>query len=309
MTDTFDISKLKPLNLDQYDAARRKTLTRVQARIGDRPTRADFHRELGSIFTLLDVLAIGVFVPALIVSSIHIILHMGALANDSYSRIATYSAGSVIGRDLYTAVHQWALIPLAEASMLLFLVMFALSPRTWRKYVFLALSAAAVAFILVANVQSAIGTLESVLAPILTIGVGLHIEGLIVRQLERRNDVNTRYLAALATWEAASKDATKHPDYAPLLRQEIWARLMNLSSNKQFADAPVAFKHAAVRREMERDTWAYDSGETPQRAPAPTAYQNGAQPESEGEAQPEAPLSNSPSIRIVHRPGDGDERA
>lgn len=167
--------------------------------------------------------------------------------------IATYSAGTVIERDFYIAAHQWATVPLAEASMLLFLVMFAMSGRGWRKWVFFTLAFVATAFVLVANAGAGLG-LESLLAPVFTIGVGLHLEGLIVRQLERRSDVNTRYLAALSTWEAASQDATKHPDYVPILKQEVWARLIALSTNKPFSDATAALKHAAVRREMERDT-------------------------------------------------------
>lgn len=302
----YQLDKLKPLNSDQYDAARRKALERVHARIGEKPKRTDFQRELGSIFTPLDMLALGVFVPAFTVSSIHILQHMGALANASYATIATYSNGTVIGRDFYIAAHQWATVPLAESSMLLFLVMFAMTPRgNWRKWVFLVLACVATAFVIAANAGAGMG-LESLLAPVFTIGVGLHLEGLIVRLLERREDVNTRYLAALTTWEAASKDATKHPDYLPILKQEIWARLMALTSNRQFADAPVAFKHAAVRREMQRDTWSYEGGETPQLSPAPVVYQNGTHGgESEGEAQPENPLR----LPIAARPDDGGVHA
>jgi hypothetical protein len=294
----MDLSKLKPLTSEQYDAARRKAIERIQARIGERPARKDFHRELGSIFTLLDVLALLVFVPALTVSSVHILQHMGALANASYPTIATYSAGTVIGRNLYTAVHQWATVPLAEASMLLFLVMFAMSARTWRKGVFFWLALAAILFVIIANVQSGLGWLESLLPPMFTIGIGLHLESLI------------GYLAALATWEAASKDAAKHPEYVPLLKQEVWARLMALTSNRQFSDAPVAFKHAAVRREMQRDTWAYEGGETPQLPPVTVSYQNGTHgDESEGEAQPEHPLASTLPLRIVPRPDGDGERA
>lgn len=300
----YQLDKLKPLNSDQYDAARRKALERVQQRIGDKPKRSDFQRELGSIFTPLDMLALGVFVPAFIVSSIHILQHMGALANASYATISTYSNGTVIGRDFYIAAHQWSTIPLAESSMLLFLVMFAMTPRgNWRKWVFLVLACVATAFVIAANAGAGMG-LESLLPPIFTIGVGLHLEGLIVRLLERREEVNSRYLAALTTWEEASKDATKHPDYMAILKQEVWARLMALSSNKQFADAPVAFKHAAVRREMERDTWAYDD-ELNLRTPVnlPT-YPNGTHRyESEDEATPESPLQ----LPIAVRPGGGGE--
>jgi hypothetical protein len=311
--DTLDLNRLKPLTTEQSDAARRKALERVTARIGSRPSRKDFQRELGSMLTLLDALALLVFIPALTVSSIHIIQHMGALANVSYAAIATYSAGTVIGRDLYTAAHQWLLIPLAEASMLLFLVMFTLT-KGWRRVVFLALAIAAVLFVTIANVASGIGSLESVLAPLFTIGIGLHLESLIVRQLERRSDVSSRYLAALSTWEAASQDATKHPDYLPILKQELWARLMALTNNKPFADAPAAFRHAAVRRELERDMWAF-AGDTVytgiSRVETPNTPVNDQQFHTNGTGQVEGgePVENPLALPIVARPGDGGERA
>jgi hypothetical protein len=248
----------------------------------------------------------GVFIPAFVVSSIHILQHMGALANGSYETIATYTNGTVIGRDFYIAAHQWATVPLAESSMLQFLVMFAQTRRgNWRKWVFLALASIATLFVVIANVSAGL-MLESILAPVFTIGIGLHLESLIVRQLERRSDVNTRYLAALSTWEAASRDATRHPDYVPILKQEVWAALMALTSNRQFIDAPVALKHAAVRREMERDTWAYEDRGVLNAAPTPPAH-NGVKPnlsegqtKAEGKGQPENPLE-LPSIT----PGSG----
>jgi hypothetical protein len=301
----MDLTSLKTLTTEQYDRARRKALERVQKRIGDKPKRVDFYRDLGSIFTLLDGLMFAVFIPAFIVSSIHILQHMGALANASYPTIATYRAGTVIGQDFYATVHQWALIPLAEASMLLFLVMFAMTKREdWRKWVFLVLATVATAFVVIVNAGAGLG-LESLLAPVFTIGVGLHLEGLIVRQLERRSDVNTRYLAALAMWEAASQDATKHPNYVPILKQEVGAPLNNLSSNKAFVDAPVSLKHAAVIREMERDTWAYQGGDDMKNLSYSLPIRpNGSHPESEGEAAPKHPLEELSSITRVNDDGE-----
>jgi len=253
----FTLDRLKPLTSDQYDQCRAKALDRVQNRIGSRPRRADFVRELGSIVTILDWLALLVFGSALTVSSIHIINHMGQLARASYNTFTQVGAGTVIGADFYTAAHQWAVIPLAEGSMILFLVMFGMSGRTWRKWVYLFLAATAVVFVIVANWQSNIGILESLLAPIFTVGIGLKLENLIVLSLKRRDEVSERYLKALAIYEAASKDATKHPEYIPLMKQEIWQKLTSLPSNREFRDAPAGFRHAAVSREMERDSWAY----------------------------------------------------
>jgi hypothetical protein len=268
----YTLDRLKPLTSDQYDQCRQKALDRVQNRIGNRPRRSDFVRELGSIVTILDWLALLVFGSALVVSSIHIINHMGQLAANSYGTFNQTGAGTVIGRDFYTAAHQWAVIPLAEGSMILFLVMFGMSGRTWRKGVYLLLAVTAVIFVIVANWQSNIGILESLLAPIFTVGIGLKLENLIVQSLRRRDEVSDRYLKAMAIYEAASKDATKHPEYIPLFKQEIWQKLTSLPTNREFRDAPAGFRHAAVAREMERDSWAYALAAAPAAAnPLPTA--------------------------------------
>jgi hypothetical protein len=248
---------LKSLTNLQYDNSRERALSRVANRIGEKPTRKNFQKELGKLWTPLDIIALVVFIPALLVSSVHIIGHMGALANQSYVEVAT-QAGTVISRDMYVAIHQWFMIPLAEGSMILFMVMFGMT-RGWRRWVYIMLAATALIFVAIANWQSNIGVLEALLAPIFTIGIGLKLELLIVQMIKRRNEVDKLYLEALGIWEAASKDATNHPDYVPLLRQEIWAELVK--KNKDYADAPRGFKYAAVEREMARERWAYEPTE------------------------------------------------
>jgi hypothetical protein len=104
----FDLNGLKPLSTDQYDQCRERALARVKSRIGGRPLREDFRRDLFPLWTILDVLALLVFIPAFMVSSIHIITHMGKLAADSYTAVVQASAGTVIGRDFYTAAHQFS---------------------------------------------------------------------------------------------------------------------------------------------------------------------------------------------------------
>lgn len=281
----LDLSRLKPLTTDQYDQARAKALERVKARIGSKPKRADFERELGRLWTALDAIALLVFSAALIVSSLHIIAHMGKLAEASYRASPQAQAGTVISRDLFVAAHQWALIPLAEGSMILFLVMFGMTRNQWRKWVYFALALIAVVFVIVANWQSGIGVLESLLPPAFTVGIGLKLEHLIVQGLRRRESVTGRYLDALHVWENASQDATQHPDYTPILRQELWQRLAALPSNRDFKDAPAGFKAVAVRRELERDTWAYtDAGD------APTIGARAAVSTVESEAAPAVPF-------------------
>ncbi|MBK8028221.1 MAG: hypothetical protein IPK17_01660 [Chloroflexi bacterium] len=122
----------------------------------------------------------------------------------------------------------------------------------------LVLALIAATFVFVANWQSGIGLLESIMPPVFTVGIGLHLERLIVAGLRRRDDIDQRYLTALEVYERATEDPTKHPEFSALLRQEVWARLIALPTNREWKEAPAAVKHAAVRREMERDPWAHE---------------------------------------------------
>lgn len=260
MTHTID--QLKPLTTQQYDECKARAVDRTQKRVGEKPHRKQFERELGRLWTSLDVLALVVFIPALIVSSVHIIAHMGSLAVKSYQANPQAAAGTIISQDAFVAAHQWLLIPLAEGSMILFLVMFGMT-RGWRRWVYFALSLLAVGFVLIANWQSGIGFLESLLAPAFTIGIGFKLESLIMQSLKRRREVDDRYLQASAIYESATQDVTQHPDYPAILRQEVWQKLVSLKANQVFVDAPTGFKHLAVKREMARDQWAYEEGITP----------------------------------------------
>ncbi|HSS97892.1 MAG TPA: hypothetical protein VLK33_12720 [Terriglobales bacterium] len=93
------INDLKPLTLEQYDQCRARALERVSKRIGDKPTREQFQRELGALWTILDIIALVVFLPALAISSIHIIAHMGNLAEASYAATVQAGAGTILSRD------------------------------------------------------------------------------------------------------------------------------------------------------------------------------------------------------------------
>lgn len=278
------LQNLKPLSIDQYEQARARAVDRVKARIGERPTREQFKRELGSLWTVLDGLALIVFVAALAVSSAHIITHMGILAGQSYQE--STSAGIVLSRGDYTIIHQLAMILLAEASMLLFMVMHGMNAPAragrspWLRPLSLPLVLALIAatFVFVANWQSGIGLLESIMPPVFTVGIGLHLERLIVAGMSRRDEVDQRYLAALAVYEHATDDPTKHPDFMPMMRQEIWQKLVSLQANRDWRDAPTPIKHAAVRREMERDSWAHEAAPALQedwQPPRPTNARTG----------------------------------
>lgn len=263
------LKTLRPLTQEERQTAQAAARAAVMRDAGDRPERRQFQRELGSLFTLLDVLALAVFIPALLVSSLHIISHMGTLAVQSYASLSRYEAGTVIGRDLYTAAHQWLLIPLAEASMLLFLVMFAMAANTWRKWVYLALAAAAVLFVAVANIQSGIGAIESILAPVFTIGVGLHLENLIVRSLKRRDDITSRYLKALHDWETATAKPDHHPKYVQMYANALKDAIYKANSRREAAKSvTIAEWRLLVKREIAADQW-YEDVTLPTEPPRP----------------------------------------
>jgi hypothetical protein len=192
----------KPLTTEQYDKCRQAALERVQKRIGSRPVRKDFERDAGRAWTVLDLVALVVFLAALWISSVHIVTHTGMLAQTSYTGLSQATAGIYVSDAFYAVTHQVGLIALAEGSMILFLVLFGMMRSTWRRIVFLAL--------------------------------------------------------ALAAFETASQDASKHAEYMPLLRQEIWQKLAAMKANQDYIDAPAAFKHQAVNRELERDSWSYE---------------------------------------------------
>ncbi len=255
---TYTLADLKQLTLDQYDACKERALERTHKRIGERPTRKQFERELGRLWTMLDLIALVVFACALVVSSAHIIIHMGKLASASFDATG---AAAFMPKEVFVAIHQWALIPLAEGSLILFTVMFSVTHHTWRRWLYLLLAAVAVTFVLVANLQSGIGLLESILAPAFTIGIGLKLEMLIVQSLKRRREVDQKYQEAMNIYEAATQDATAHPTYSRHLMQEIWQKLMSLKANQVFADAPPGFKRLAVEREMKRENWMDDTSE------------------------------------------------
>ena len=257
----FQLSEMKELTTAQYDKCREQALKRVQSRIGDKPSRNTFQREFGRLWSFLDILALVVFSAALAVSSVHIIQHMSKLSADSY---VLTQAGIIIGNQTYAVVHQIGFILLAEASMLLFMIMHAMNGKTrehrpiYTRWISgpLLLALVAMIFVIVANWQSNIGLLEAIMPPIFTIGLGLHFEKLIVEGIRRKEDVTARYLRALEVYEIASADPTKHPDYKSLLAVEIWQKLISLKVNEKFGDAPTGFKKAAVYREIAKDQWA-----------------------------------------------------
>lgn len=248
---TYELTDLKPLTAAQYDQCKARSLQRIEKRAGDKPKRATFYRELGPLWTVLDLLALVIFLAALAISSVHILVYAGGAAMNAYT------AGNDINLQAYVAIHKVGFIALAESAMLLFFVGFRMR-RGLERWLSLALAVVATSFVVTANLASGLTLFLAALAPAFTVGIGFRLEALIAETLRRRADVDARYLVAMANYEAASKDAAEHPDYAPALAREIWDKLVLLKANQAYADAPPAFKRAAVLRELERDMWAAD---------------------------------------------------
>lgn len=267
----MQLHDLRQLTTLQSDECKEKAIKRVERRIGDKPKREQFERELGQIWQVMDTLAMIVFVVALIISSIHIITHVGILAANAYDTLQQAKGGIEIERGGFVGLHQLLMIPLAEGSMILFLVMFGVTvkPRqvlpgqrkwdlNWRRWTYFLLALAALVFVANANLSSGMGWLESVLPPLFTVGIGLKLEHLIVQYMHRNREVTKRYLEALSIWEAATADATQHPDYLPYLMNELWAALMKPKGNQWAIEATPGFKRAAVMRELARENWTKD---------------------------------------------------
>lgn len=253
----MNVNDLKELTAQQYDACKARAVERVQQRIGAKPTRKQYSREYAPLFGALDILAAVIFLAALAVSSLHILKYSGNQATTSYSATAAQKiVGITVDQHTYGVIHQIGFILLAEAAMLLFFVLFRTRQgfERWSSFV---LALLAMIFVMVANLSSGLNPFLSILAPAFTIGIGFRLEHLTAESLRRNADVDKRYTEALTTYERAQDDITTHPEYRPLLVAEVWSKLVSLKANASFADAPAAFRHAAVRREMEREAWAY----------------------------------------------------
>jgi hypothetical protein len=304
---------IKTLTTDQYEAAREKAIERVKGRIGDKPTREQFRREMATIFTPLDYLAMIVFAAALIISSAHILTHMGKITGANFD--PGYATGIVLGQAAYTIAHQIGMIFLAEASMLLFMVMHGMSSaeraqhKGVRKVASIPLALAIIAglFVFIANIQSGIGLLESLMPPLFTVGIGFRLETLIVELLKRRNEIDARYISAIDVYERATADPTAHPDFVPFFRQAIWEKLIGIAANRDWKDAPAGARAAAVRREMERDAWAYGDQMIPDEAwqpERPTKPQNARSRSGNSAPEPDEGDDTQP-MQIGSAPIDG----
>lgn len=265
MTSSNIVSQVKPLTGRERELATQRAADIVRQRIGERPVRRTFEREHGALFGMLDALALVVFVAALAISSMHILQYMAAAAADSY-RVT--SAGIIVSLDAYTVTHQIGALLLAEAAVLLFATVHAMSApaRAGRKpwlrafSVPLALALLSAVFVLVANISGGTSLLVALLPPLTTLGLSMRLELLVSEAVRRRADVDTRYTSALNAYEAAMSDITTHRDYAPVLKSELFAALVRKPGNAWLADAAIPVKRAAVWTELQHEAvWHEDN--------------------------------------------------
>lgn len=273
MTSDLTLRDIKPLSNQQYDNCRDAAISRVKNKIGQRPERQHYTRQLESLWGPLDAVALILGLSAWLVSSLHILAHAGRAAAASYSAtIANVDlAGFAIDRATYGRVHQLGMITLAESAMILFMIMHTSRQRRPQRphesapayalrtgaSIALLLALGAATFTLYANLQSGVGLLESVLPPAVTIGLGIYFERILSEWIRRRKETTARYLGDLVIWENAQVDIETHPDYTPFFRQEIAQYLMRLKPQRDYEHVPLGLVKAAVLREMQRDRWAY----------------------------------------------------
>src|SRR5690554_5270039 len=120
---TLALNQLKPLTAAQHDRCKERAPQRINNRAADKPTRTALYRAMESVWCVVDVVALVIFVAALAISSLHILSYAGDAANLAYA-----SSSSGISADLYSNVHKGGFIALAEAAMLLFFVLFRMQP-------------------------------------------------------------------------------------------------------------------------------------------------------------------------------------
>ena len=260
MNNKYDLSTMKELTTTQYDEARDKAIKRVQRRIGEKPTRANFRREYGAIVGTMDYIALLIFIAALAVSSTHIVQLMAAESAASYKPA---DSGIFISLNAYTLIHQVGMIALAELSVILFLVLHNLgepgraSRSVWTRHLsgFGFLAVVAAVFVFGANFASGINVFIAAIPPLATLGIGTRLESIITESLRRRQDIDVRYTEAITVWETANQEPTEHPQFVKFLKEEIWQKLVSLKANSGFKEAPAAVKYAAVYREMSKADW------------------------------------------------------
>jgi len=258
------LQAIQPLNVAQYEACKDRAGEVLRQHAGRKPHRADYETDNAPIWGLWDIPAVVIMLAALLLSTGHVMTHMGKLAAETYPA-AGGLAGDLWDLATYGRVHQYAAIALSEAAVLLFVMLFkhvSLPNRGsgFRAYAgpitlgatFLVLAVMAALFVFNANLQSGTGLIESLLPPALTLGLGLYLETKLATALANREAVTRAYREALAVWQEAQRDITTHPDYRATLRKVLAEALLQLPHNRAIP-IPQDVLALAVARELYRD--------------------------------------------------------
>jgi hypothetical protein len=270
-----------PLSSQQRDYAHQKAKERILALIGPKPTRDQFLKEYGRLWGILDVLVLLIFLAALAISSAHIVKHMGSLS--SAVDLTRFNGGLQINESTWIAVHQFGFIVLAESAMLLFMILFSMERKWWRRILSLLLAITAMSFVISANIQSGIGTLESIMPPLFTIGIGLHIERLIVQAIKRRNSVQVAYETALIEWERSTASTEAHPNWKRVYRETLFDTLVDAQVGRGKSERQAYLRELSpgqklrlVNQEINASSWAEGKSEDTPSTTTPAKPNSGA---------------------------------
>ena len=258
------LNDVKPLDLAQYETVKTRAGKVLKDRLGDKPRRRDYDTDREPVWSLWDLPAAVIMLAALLLSTSHVMTHMGKQALETYPA-AGQLAGDLWDLTTYGQVHQYAALAMAEAAVLLFVMLFkhVALPRKgqdWRDFVgpvtlgatFLTLGVMAALFVFNANLQSGQGWLEAILPPALTLGLGLYLETKLTASLAQREAVTMAYREALAVWQQAQRDITEHADYRATLRKALAEALLAVPHNSRLA-IPQDVLALAVARELYKD--------------------------------------------------------
>jgi hypothetical protein len=269
------MTEIKHLTVNQYEQAVTRARAAVLKRAGDEPERSSYAMSYEPLVTWLDGLIAVVFGAAFVISAIH----MFAFAAGQAAITHTETAGISPTLAASTVAMQLASVLLAEFAMLAFFTYGGVElKRGHRGYgiTYYALGALAAAFVFYVNLASGAMLLMAVIPPVVTVGIGFRLEAILMEYIRRQDEINTRYQAAMADWNAARDDVTQHSEYMPMLQRIVWESLLRKSPDlveltpperRQAAVTEIEYHSAFGDLANPTQAAAYQSGTTNATAP------------------------------------------
>lgn len=286
-----------PLTSAQYDKVKADVEAKSLHQLGPEPNRKSVRYDMGPLLNPEDYFAVVVFIAAFVVSAIHIATLMGGIV--SGLAMDAVPGGISISKSLIIQAHQIAFILLAETAMILFMVRWRLGVRERMELlrhqagqdvfqvsiserirqlisVDLFLALLAVGFTLYANVESRLPLLESVMPPLFTIGIGIHLEHVFVELLHRQKILSSTLAQKQSEWRLAVERIRNSPEYRRLLTRSLWEALLQVNPSARGMTFSDKEKWALVQREINRETW-YERMISNQERLAPEVLAEGSQ--------------------------------